>query len=109
MRSLGLGYWEIDMVLVVCNGAGAFLLPLSLRTTPSIKSAVLAQIVPYVPAAILIPISEGSLVIAMIVVMALGESTSYIVLESLVSQAVRRSENIVTAVLLHAPRARFDW
>jgi predicted MFS family arabinose efflux permease len=98
LNSTGFSYWEVGMVLAVYNGAGAVLLPVTLRSTPSIKTTVIVQLLLYVPAAVLIPISASYAMLAMVVLMALGECTSYIILESLVGRAVAGSKNLATAI-----------
>lgn len=100
----GLGYWEIGMTLAMYTGVGALLLPITLRRTPSVKKTILIQGLLYVPAVILIPISGSWLMIVMVMMMAFGECTSYIIWESLISQSVIECENIATAIgFLHAP------
>jgi predicted MFS family arabinose efflux permease len=97
LKTRSLGYWEIGMILAAYNGVGAFLLPLTLRRTPSIKSTILIMAV-YVPAAILIPVVKGWLMIGVILFMAFGEWLSMIVWEFLISRAVKGCDNIATAI-----------
>ena len=96
--SRGLGYWEIGMVIAMYSGVGAFLLPLTLHRTPSTKNIILAQSLLYIPAAVLVPISESWFLIMMIAIMAFGDYASYITWEQLVSHSVMGYENVATTI-----------
>jgi len=96
--SKGLGYWEIGMTLAMYTGVGALLLPITLRRTPSVKNTILIQALLYIPAAILIPISSGWFMMTMVIMMAFGESTSYIIWESLINKTVRGCKNVATCI-----------
>jgi MFS family permease len=98
LLSKGLGYWEVGMIFAAYVGVGALLLPVTLRKVPSVKHTILIQTLLYSPAVVLIPLVGGHLMIVMVMLMALGESTSYIIWESLVSRMVRRSENLATSI-----------
>jgi len=104
LRSRGLGYWETGITLAMYNGAGALLLPATLRRTPSAKNTIMLQLFLYLPAVALIPVAGSWFVMVMVIMMALGESTNYITWESLVNQTVKGSENMATAIgFLHTP------
>jgi MFS family permease len=104
LHEKGLGYWEIGMALAMYMGVGALLLPITLRRTPSVKRTILIETLLYVPAAILIPITANWFMIIMVMMMAFGESTSYIIWESLISQSAMKCKNIATTIgFLHAP------
>ena len=98
LYSKGLGSWEIGMVLGIYNGVGGILLLFSVRRPPSVKITLLVQSILYLSAAVLVPVSESWPMIAMIIVMAFGEYTSFIVLETLISQSATGSENIATTI-----------
>lgn len=104
LNSRGLGYWEIGMIFAVYTGVGAFLLPVTLRKMPSAKIILLIQCLLYLPAVVLIPISSGWCMIVMVVAMAFGDSTSYMIWEWLTSETVRGCRNIATSIgFLFAP------
>jgi len=104
LRSKGMGYWEIATMSAVYAGAGVFLLPITLRKVPSVKQTIVAQLLLYVPAVTAVPFFEEGPMIGMVILMALGESTSYIVWESLIHHAVEGSENVATAIgWVHLP------
>jgi MFS family permease len=104
LLSTGLGYWEIGMIFAAYVGVGALLLPVTLRKVPSIRNTIFIQALLYFPAVLLIPLVGGNLMIVMVIMMALGESTSYIIWESLVSKAVGKCENLATSIgFLHVP------
>lgn len=98
LQSRGFGYWEIGIILAIYNLVGAFLLPLTLHRTPSIRNTVIAQAMLYLPAAILVPLLTSWIMTLMLVMMALGENISYIVLESLISRAAAGHENVATTI-----------
>ena len=103
LETRGLGYFEIGMILAIYSGVGAFLLPLSLRKTTNIRKIITAQMVFYIPAAIFVPLFNGWLMLILIGMMALGESTSYIVMESLITQAVSGQNTATNIAFLFAP------
>jgi len=104
LESRGLGYWEIGMTIAAYIGVGALLLPITLRRTPSLKKTVFVQALLYVPAVALIPISVGWFMVLMIMIMAFGESASYIIWESLISQSIKGAENVATSIgFVHVP------
>jgi MFS family permease len=96
--SRGLGYWEIGIVLAMYSGVGAFLLPFTLHRAPSAKNMILVQSLLYIPAAVLVPISESWFLIMMIAIMAFGDYASYITWEQLVSHSVMGYENVATTI-----------
>jgi len=104
LKSRGLGYWEIGMIIAAYTGVGALLLPMTLRRTPSVKNTILVQALLYVPAVVLIPVSGGWFMVCMVLIMAFGESTSYIVWESLITQSIKDTENVATSIgFVHVP------
>ncbi|MGC8850304.1 MAG: MFS transporter [Candidatus Bathyarchaeia archaeon] len=104
LHEKGLGYWEVGMILAAYTGMGALLLPYALRATPSIDRIAYIQTLLYVPAAVLIPMTGGKLMIIMVLIMGLGESISYLTWESLISrEAVGREDMATTIGFLHAP------
>lgn len=104
LRSKGMGYWEIATMSAVYAGAGVFLLPFTLRRVPPIKQTTAVQLLLYVPAVMVVPFCEEGTMISMVILMALGESASYIVWESLIHHAVEGSENVATAIgWVHLP------
>jgi predicted MFS family arabinose efflux permease len=98
LRSRGLGYWEIGILLAAYNALGALLLLLTAQKVLTVKNAIIVQALLYLPAALIIPLSEGWLMTAMIVLMAIAEWTSYMTMESVVVNAVRGCENTATAI-----------
>ena len=98
LRSRGLGYWEIGILLAAYNALGALLLLLTTQKVLTVKNAIIVQALLYLPAALIIPLSEGWLMTAMIVLMAIAEWTSYMTMESVVVNAVRGCENTATAI-----------
>jgi len=104
LRSRGLSYLEIGTVAAMYVGVGALLLPVTLRRAPSVKRTILVQVSLFLPAAILVPLSSSWTMTALVMVMALGESTSYIIWESLIHRAVRENRNVATAIgMVHLP------
>jgi MFS family permease len=104
LRSEGFAYWEIGVTSAMYTGIGALLIPITLRGTGSVKHAILMQSLLYLPAAIFIPVSQSGAMIYLIMMMALGEATSYISWESLVRGAVQGCDNMATAIaLVHFP------
>jgi len=104
LHERGLGYWEVGVILASYMGVGALLLPMTLRATPPIGKVVYAQILLYLPAAVLIPLTKGVYTIVAVMIMALGECTSYITWESLISREAVGRENVSTTIgFLHAP------
>lgn len=104
LHERGLGYWEVGMILAAYAGMGALLLPYTLQATPSMDRIACIQMLLYIPAAVLIPLTDGKLMIAMVMVMGLGESISYITWESLISREAVGKENMATTIgFLHAP------
>ncbi|MEM2964912.1 MAG: MFS transporter, partial [Candidatus Bathyarchaeia archaeon] len=104
LHERGLGYWEVGVILASYTGIGALLIPMTIRATPSIGKVVYAQILLYLPAAALIPLTSGASMIAAVMIMALGESTSYITWESLISREAVGRENVSTTIgFLHVP------
>jgi len=86
------------------TGIAALLIPITLRGIGSVKRTILVQCLLYLPAAIFIPISENGAMISLIMIMALGEATSYMIWESLVRDSVRGCDNVATAIaLVHFP------
>jgi predicted MFS family arabinose efflux permease len=104
LRSKGFAYWEIGVTSAMYTGIGALLIPITLRGIGSVKHTILIQSLLYLPAAIFIPISQSSATISLIMMMALGEATSYIIWESLVRDAAQGCDNMATAIALaHFP------
>jgi MFS family permease len=104
LHERGLGYREVGMILAAYTGMGAFLIPVALKATPSINRVVCAQMLLYLPAAILVPLSGGRLMMIVVMIMGLGESVSYITWESLISREAAGRENTATMIgFLHAP------
>jgi MFS family permease len=100
----GFGYWEVGAILASYTGVGALLIPITLRTNPSMEKVVFVQIFLYLPAVIMIPLTGGNLMVAMVLVMGLGEAVSRIVWEALISQEAIGRENIATIIgFLHVP------
>jgi predicted MFS family arabinose efflux permease len=98
LRSRGLGYWEIGILLAAYNALGALLLLLTAQKVLTVKNAIIVQALLYLPAALIIPLSDGWLMTVMIVLMAIAEWTSYMTMESVVVNAVRGCENTATAI-----------
>jgi MFS family permease len=103
LETRGLGYFEIGMTLAIYSGIGAVLLPLTFRRTASIRKVITAQLLFYIPAAILVPLFSGWLMLILIGMMALGESTSYIIMESLITQAVSGQNTATNIAFLFIP------
>ncbi len=104
LRSKGFAYWEIGVTSAMYAGIGALLIPITIRGMGSVKYAILTQSLLYIPAAIFIPIAQSNAMIYLIMMMALGEATSYISWESLVRGAVQGCDNMATAIaLVHFP------
>ena len=98
LRSRGFDYWAIGILVAMYNALGAGLLLLTAQRTLTLKKAILIQALLYLPAALIIPLSEGWLLIILIVTMAVADWTSYVTMEYVVVDAIRGCENTASAI-----------
>lgn len=90
--------------MAIYTSVGALLLPITLRRMPSLKSTIIAQRLLYLPAVVLIPVFTGWLMIVVVILMTFGESTSYLIWESLIGKTATGYKNVATSIgFLHVP------